>query len=259
MYFLNSYSHTPVKCAAQQAVGTRPSEYYRFTFFILMLFLSAFHFSPSFFIPFFFFLFSFSVFLCIYRSDCYRYWVLWLLFNGNLIRAPYTSSLVSFRTVTSPPRRWTSRLRSSSCPRLYSDPPRPGSHSLSTRIRWSSVRVTRGFLLTSLAKARLPRLLSLAGREGLGRFLVVPNFFHLWMMVATVVFGTCEAADIFPYPSPDLCLDTILFLRSADNSFDPMAWSLLWHALSAVGPYIGRCWQSTIMSNQLNSSQVDSN
>ncbi|KAJ8365090.1 hypothetical protein SKAU_G00139210 [Synaphobranchus kaupii] len=65
-------------------------------------------------------------------------------------------------------------------------------------ICWSSVRVTLGFLLTSLAKARLPRLLSLAGRPGLGRFLVVPNFFHLRMMVATVPFGTCKAAEIFP-------------------------------------------------------------
>ena len=98
---------------------------------------------------------------------------------------------------------------------------------ISTRIRWSSVRVTLGFLLTSLAKARLPRLLRLAGGPGLGRFLVVPNFFHLRMMVATVLFGTCKTAEIFPYPSPDLCLDTILFRRSADNSFHPMAWSLL--------------------------------
>ena len=98
---------------------------------------------------------------------------------------------------------------------------------ISTRVRWSSVRETLGFLLTSLAKAHLPRLLSLAGRPGLGSFLVVPNFFHLRMMVAAVLFGTYKAAEIFPYPSPDLCLDTILFLRSADNSFDPMAWSLL--------------------------------
>ena len=41
------------------------------------------------------------------------------------------------------------------------------------------------------------------------------------MMVATLLFGTCKAAEIFPYPSPKLCLDTILFPRSADNSFDP--------------------------------------
>ena len=67
----------------------------------------------------------------------------------------------------------------------------------------------------------LPQLLSLAGRPGLGSFLVVPNFFHLRIRVSTVLFGTCKAAEIFLYPSPDLCLDTIMFLRSADNSFDP--------------------------------------
>ena len=41
-----------------------------------------------------------------------------------------------------------------------------------------SVRVTIGFLVTSLTKALLPRLLSLAGRPGLGRVLVVPNFYN---------------------------------------------------------------------------------
>jgi hypothetical protein len=39
---------------------------------------------------------------------------------------------------------------------------------------------------------------------------------------------------LFLYPSPDLCLDTILFRSSIDNSFDLMAWVLLWHALSGV-------------------------
>jgi hypothetical protein len=36
---------------------------------------------------------------------------------------------------------------------------------------------------------------------------VVPNFFHLRMIEATVFLGTFSAADIFWYPSPDLCLD----------------------------------------------------
>ena len=92
---------------------------------------------------------------------------------------------------------------------------------------WSSVRVTLGFLVTSLTKALLPRLLSLAQQPALGRVLVVPNFYHLRMMEATVFLGTFNAADIFCYPSPDLCLDTILSLNSTDNSFDLMAWFLL--------------------------------
>ena len=44
--------------------------------------------------------------------------------------------------------------------------------------------------------ALLPRLLSLAGRPGLGRVLVVPNFFHLRIMEATVLLGTLSAAEI---------------------------------------------------------------
>ncbi len=77
--------------------------------------------------------------------------------------------------------------------------------------------MTIAFLVTSLTKALLPQLLSLAGRPALGRVLVVPNFFHLQRMEATVLIGTFNAADIFLYPSPDLCLDTILSRRSTDN------------------------------------------
>jgi len=95
---------------------------------------------------------------------------------------------------------------------------------LSTEKRWSSVRVTIGFLVTSLTEALLPRSLSLAGRPALGRVLVVPNFFHLRMMEATVLIGTFNAAEIFLYPSPDLCLDTILSRRSTDDSLDFIAW-----------------------------------
>jgi hypothetical protein len=105
----------------------------------------------------------------------------------------------------------------------------------------------------------LPRLLSLAGRPALGRVLVVPNFFHIRVMEATVCLGTFNAVDICWSPSPDLCLDTILSWSSTDNSFDLMAWFLLWHALSTVGPYIDSCVPFQTMSNQLNLPQVDSN
>jgi hypothetical protein len=73
---------------------------------------------------------------------------------------------------------------------------------ISTEELWSSVRVTIGFLVTSLTNVLLPRFLSLAGWPDLGRDLVVPNFFHFRMMEATVFLGTFNAADIFCYPSP---------------------------------------------------------
>jgi hypothetical protein len=100
--------------------------------------------------------------------------------------------------------------------------------------------VTIGFWVTSLTKALLPWLLSLARRPALGRVLTVPNFFHLRMMEATVFLGTFNDAEFFWYPSQDLCLDTILSQSSTDICFDHMVWFLLWHALSTVGPYIDR-------------------
>ena len=47
----------------------------------------------------------------------------------------------------------------------------------------------------SAIKALL-RLLSLAGRPGIGRVLVIPNFFHLRIMEATVLLGTLSATEI---------------------------------------------------------------
>jgi hypothetical protein len=43
------------------------------------------------------------------------------------------------------------------------------------------------------------------------------------------------------------------------NSFNFMAWFLLWHALSTVGPDIDRCVLFQIMSIQFKYPQVDSN
>jgi hypothetical protein len=71
--------------------------------------------------------------------------------------------------------------------------------------------------------------------------LVVPNFFHLRLMGATVFFGTFNASELFCYPCPDLYLNTSMSLSSMDNSFDLMAWFLVWHAMSNVGPYIDSC------------------
>ena len=69
---------------------------------------------------------------------------------------------------------------------------------ISTEELWSSVRVTIGFLITSLTKALLSRLLTLAGQPALGRVLVVPNFFHLRMMAPTVFLGTLNVLVPFP-------------------------------------------------------------
>jgi len=47
------------------------------------------------------------------------------------------------------------------------------------------------------------------------------------MMEATVLIGTFNGAEMFLYPFPDLCLNTILSGRSTDNALDLMAWFVL--------------------------------
>ena len=65
--------------------------------------------------------------------------------------------------------------------------------------------------------------------------------------------GHCVLRDfkccIFWYPSPDLCLDTILSRRSI--------WTI--PLISRLGICSDRCLPFQIMSNQLNLPQVDSN
>ena len=65
---------------------------------------------------------------------------------------------------------------------------------ISTEELWSSVRITIGFLVTSMTKALLTRLLSLARWADVGRVLVIANFFHLRMMESTLFLGTPNAA-----------------------------------------------------------------
>ena len=72
-------------------------------------------------------------------------------------------------------------------------------YPISSEELWSSARVTIGFLVTSLTKALVPRLLSLVRRPALGRVL---EWFQ--MMEATVFLGTFNA--------PDLCLDKELYV-----------------------------------------------
>ena len=83
-----------------------------------------------------------------------------------------------------------------------------------------AVRVTIGFLVTSLTKALLT-LIAQFVRQALGRVLEIPLFFHLRMMEATVFLGTFNTAEMFWYPSPDLCLNTFLSRSSTENSFKP--------------------------------------
>ena len=97
---------------------------------------------------------------------------------------------------------------------------------ISTEELWSSVRVTISCLVTSLTKALLPDYSVWPGGQ-LSEESVIPNFFILGMMETTVFLGTFNAAEMFWYPSPDLCLDTILSQSSRDNSFDLIAWILL--------------------------------
>ena len=121
----------------------------------------------------------------------------------------------------------------------------------STEDHWSSVRVTIRFLVTSLTKALLPRLHSLAARPSLG-VLVVPKLLRFKNDGGHCVLGDLQCCTHFWYPSPDLCLDTILSRRSTVNYLDLIAWVLLWHALSTVRHFIDRCVPFQIISNQYN-------
>lgn len=60
---------------------------------------------------------------------------------------------------------------------------------------WSSTRMTSGFLVTSLSKPFFPSCSVSFGWQALGRVLVVPNFFHLRIMEATVLLGAFHAAE----------------------------------------------------------------
>ena len=87
--------------------------------------------------------------------------------------------------------------------------------------------VVIGFLVTSLTKVLLARLPSLVGRPALGRVWVVPYPFHFLMMEFTVLLGTFNTQEIVLYPSPDLCLLTILPRNYTDSSMDFLVVSAL--------------------------------
>ncbi len=66
---------------------------------------------------------------------------------------------------------------------------------------WRSTRVNIGFFVTTLTKALLHQLLSLARRPALKRILVVSNFFHL-RVTASV---TLQLSRIFFWTLPQMC------------------------------------------------------
>ena len=71
---------------------------------------------------------------------------------------------------------------------------------ISTEELQTSVKLTIRFLGTSLTKALLARLLSLAGQPALGRVLVATNFFHLRMMFCVLVDLHCCRNVLVPFP-----------------------------------------------------------
>ncbi len=105
---------------------------------------------------------------------------------------------------------------------------------------WSSTRVTIGFMVTTLTKALLHQLVSLVKRPALGRILVVSNS-SIKVTETTCICDPSMKQNFFQNSSPDVWLDTNLFLRSTGSSFDLRACFLLWYALSAIRSFIKTC------------------
>ena len=99
---------------------------------------------------------------------------------------------------------------------------------ISTEEFWSSVRVTIRFLLTSLIKeGRSPQTAQFGQAANSRKRLSGSKLLPFKNYGGHCVLKPFNAAELFWYPSPDLCLDTTLSRSSTDNSFDLMAWFLL--------------------------------
>ena len=68
----------------------------------------------------------------------------------------------------------------------------------------------------------LGHLPEVSSRKSLGGSKLVP-----FMNDGHCVLGNFNAAEMFCYPSPDLCLETFLTRSSTDNYFDLIGWFLL--------------------------------
>ncbi len=117
---------------------------------------------------------------------------------------------------------------------------------------WSSTRVTIRFFVTTLTKALLHRLFSLARRPALIRILVVLGQTSSFKGNRTTCFCDPSMKQNF---SPKVLPDANLFLSSTDSYFEPRD-QLLDSCLSAVGPFIKTCVPFQIIPIQLNLPQV---
>ena len=99
------------------------------------------------------------------------------------------------------------------------------SGSFSTQDDWSSAKVTTGFLVTSLTKALVRWLISLAGWPAVG-VLVASNVFHLGIMEAAVLLGTFWRSRNF----------FVAFPRSVPQQYpvSELCWQVLWPHGSVV-------------------------
>jgi len=85
------------------------------------------------------------------------------------------------------------------------------------------------------------------GRPALGRVLVVPNFFHFWMMEATVLSGTFNATEIVPVPQYNPVSEVYIQFLGLHVLICALTCSLLLN----FGPYIDRCVHFQVDSNQV--------
>ncbi len=117
----------------------------------------------------------------------------------------------------------------------------------------SSTRVTIRFLVTTLSKALLHQLLSLASS------MKSPGCLKLLPLMVTETTCFCDPLMKYNFftTSPGVWLDVNLFLSSTCSSFDLRAWFSLWYALSAVRPFIKMFVPFQIIPIQLNLPQVN--
>ena len=119
--------------------------------------------------------------------------------------------------------------------------------------------MTIEFMVTSLTKALLPQLLSLAEQPALGRVLVVPNFFHLKMTEATVFLGpSMLQKKLVPFPRSVLRHNAVSELYGQLLRPNGLVFALT-RTVNCGTLHRDRCVTFQIMSHQLNLLQVDSN
>ena len=131
---------------------------------------------------------------------------------------------------------------------------------ISTQDLWSFARVTIGFLVISLNKTVLPRLLSLAGWNNSRKsFLEVAKLLPFKNYGGHCGLGNLQCRGFF-FCLPQICASTqsCLWALQTVPSTSWLGFCSDMH-MSAVRPYIDRWVPFQIISNQLNFPQADSN